>query len=41
VIGIQQFVIAEYTVQVLLRHIQDALSKQRVDISTDARRLPP
>lgn len=41
VIGIQQCVIAEYTVQVLLRHIQDALSKQRVDISTDARRLPP
>ena len=40
VIGVQQFVIAEYMTRLLLRSVQDVIRLQRCSISREAERLP-
>lgn len=41
VIGVQQFVIAEYLSQVLLRSVQEVIRVQHADILEEVKRLPP
>jgi len=41
VIGAQEFVIAQYLAQVLLRSFQEVMRAQSVDIISEVKRLPP
>ena len=41
VIGVQEFVIAQYLAQVLLRSFQKVIRTQSVDIIREVKRLPP
>ncbi len=41
VIGAQEFVIAQYLAQVLLRSFQEVIRAQSVDIISEVKRLPP
>ena len=40
VIGAQEFVIAQYLAQVLLRSFQEVIRVQRIDIISEVKRLP-